>query len=718
MSYQDQPSDPNSEFDGLMFRSHEVPHQVCVPFAGPFGSARLASRARIERLMASSSSNPEQYIRLLPAYAVTDDGDIVHLANGLSLPAGVDSPNTLFIGRSGARKTESGILPAFFDVIRRGANAFYLNTKGRHQTLRIAKVAKYHGRSVRIFAPGNPTVSLGFNPLAYVASMEQAAVIAEAIVSSVAGQARFGEGGWTYRTVADYLKFAIYALATEAPSERSTLVELRRIMNAKAFNAFAKQHPDVDALARYGEYFLSDNRNAETNVATLRECTAFIDCAEAFLSKDELPFQEALSEGVIAVIEVSEHRIGAFHVLLNLIMETFISTANQLASESDAGTLPIESFGIIDELPAAGCVPSLARTLHTGRERRLHFIAATQGIDQIYSVYRDDASTVLSGFQTKVVFGGGLDVNSADYFSRLSGQATVCLPNNLPKPVTSAEELASAESWELSARPLLLPSEIANPVPHPLLGPPATVFIGDGSTPPFHAWLTPCFEDGKLQRILDHSDITYESLYRKAPLAPPARPAEGTPTCAVSNIKGWSKEQLEARLSEVEEMLDLESASDSAKGWWRNFRKEQHLELVLRTAEEIAKESATVQEFFLAYVYSGVDNIQGNILYMLYLRFKRREEERKKNERVMVPTLSAEPTGFAVVLADVGPTPDSVIKIISELTGQIASEKLIENVPSVIGYCMYREHGNRAVENIEMRGATAYIDVDGNKFLF
>lgn len=94
---------------------------------------------------------------------------------------------------------------------------------------------------------------------------------------------------------------------------------------------------------------------------------------------------------------------------------------------------------------------------------------------------------------------------------------------------------------------------------------------------------------------------------------------------------------------------------------------------------------------------------------MLYLRIKRREEERKKGEKQEVPILSPEPVGDAVVLTDVGPTPDSVIKIISELTGEIASEKLIENVPTVIGYCKYREHGNRAVENIEMMGATAYI---------
>src|SRR5690606_25731726 len=143
----------------------------------------------------------------------------------------------------------------------------------------------------------------------------------------------------------------------------------------------------------------------------------------------------------------------------------------------------------------------LARALHTGRERRLHFVAAAQSVDQIHAIYGDVAATVLSGFQTKLAFGGGLDLNSADYFSRLSGQSTVCIPNNLPRPVSSAEELVSAESWQLSARPLLLPSEIANPVPHPLLGPPATVFIGDGSTPPFQAWLSPCFEDGRLQRI-------------------------------------------------------------------------------------------------------------------------------------------------------------------------------------------------------------------------
>ena len=52
--------------------------------------------------------------------------------------------------------------------------------------------------------------------------------------------------------------------------------------------------------------------------------------------------------------------------------------------------------------------------------------------------------------------------------------------------------------------------------------------------------------------------------------------------------------------------------------------------LVLRVAEELSLRTATIGEFFLAYVYSNTDNIQANLHYLDFSRLKKEEEQRKQ----------------------------------------------------------------------------------------
>jgi hypothetical protein len=706
-----QPNEP--EWDDLLFRKEEIPRQICKPFPGPLGQATLATRDELEDFNDRPVEKPGDYIRLLPGYGVSTDQNIVHFPTGLPLPAGSSSPNVLFIGRSGAKKTESGILPALFFVIAMLWTAFYVNLKGRRQTLKIARVAMQYGRNIVVLAPGDPYVSLGFNPLQYVSSIEDARRLTESILSSVVGNARFGESGWTFRTCADWMTHTIYILATRAEPETRTLVELRRIIVSADFKAFADKNSDVDVLASYAAYFASDNKNAETNLNTLREVTAFIDSAEAFLSASEFSVQDALVEGAVVVLEIAEHQVDTFQTIQNLFLEVCLGNINQIISKSETGKLARPTFIIMDELPTLGNVRALPRSLHTCRESDLRFVSAVQSIEQIRSIYGPDTATVTAGFQTKVVFGGGLDFESAEYFSKLSGQSTICIPSTLSRPVSSADEMLNeADGWQLCSRPLLLSSEIANPKPHPLLGSPATIFIGDGTTSPFRAWLTPCFEDGRLQRILsEHAQVTNESLRREKPLAaPPKCVAASTSKVAISDTVGWTETQLQERLATVERDIKVEEANSSAKKFWKAFKDERKATLVLRTAEELLVHEATLQEYFMTYVYSGVDNIQGNVYAMLLNRIKRREAEEKKRKKLQAPIVTSVPTGDAIVLSAVGTNRNALLLAVRELTGTQPTELLLKDLPSVLGYCQSETHAREALAMLRQAGATVHSD--------
>ena len=66
--------------------------------------------------------------------------------------------------------------------------------------------------------------------------------------------------------------------------------------------------------------------------------------------------------------------------------------------------------------------------------------------------------------------------------------------------------------------------------------------------------------------------------------------------------------------------------------------------LVLRLAEELSIRTATITEFFLAYVYSNTDNIQANLCYLDYTRLKK-EEEKKKREAAKAAGLESDEFG-------------------------------------------------------------------------
>lgn len=48
--------------------------------------------------------------------------------------------------------------------------------------------------------------------------------------------------------------------------------------------------------------------------------------------------------------------------------------------------------------------------------------------------------------------------------------------------------------------------------------------------------------------------------------------------------------------------------------------------LILRLVEELQRRKASINDFYLAYVYSNTDNIQANLHYLDYSRLKKQSD--------------------------------------------------------------------------------------------
>jgi|688.fasta_scaffold56205_2 hypothetical protein len=99
----------------------------------------------------------------------------------------------------------------------------------------------------------------------------------------------------------------------------------------------------------------------------------------------------------------------------------------------------------------------------------------------------------------------------------------------------------------------------------------------------------------------------------------------------ITNTAGWSDERIFGLYSEVMDQLDWGNTVGGARKWWEAFENlnKTRMPLVLRLAEELAIRDATITDFFLCFLDSHTDNIQGNLHYLDYNKEKKSYEELK-----------------------------------------------------------------------------------------
>lgn len=607
---------------------------------GPFGRSRLATSTELETLMRDAERYPQRYTRLFDGFGIAHDPETNVVAMpGLPLPAGEVSPNTLFVGCSGSEKTMRGIWPSIRHSIAAGNSLVVINVKGVRMTRAIRELAARSGRKheVMLLAPRKPTRSLSWNPLEGCSDSAGAGAIASSLVYATTSRS---EMSWAERDALEYLQHVILAVCTDLPENQRTLYTVRQVVLGEDYRGFALAHPGFLGLKCFANYDPHSNSNAATIAGALRGATRFIEDVAPFLSGGEVALSRFASEGGILILELEPHEIDEIPVVISLLLSRLIKALQIAACNSNTGRLKHKTIIAIDELAAGGRVTGLANALHICRELGFCFIAAVQSVAQL-AIYGDSAKSVLAGFQTQVAM-PGLDPESAEYFSRKSGTTTIAVPAVFGPDSEEDGGLATLRAWSFVPRPLLLPSDIASPTPHPLLGAPATLFLGDMKTPPFQAYLTPAYEVGQMEAIFEHvATMTSDEDCREVPLTVPKH-QEGavnpsiasalytTMPYSVTDTRGWSDAQIENRLAEVKKSLDWDTTNGSARKWWLAFEHENshRTAMVLRLAEELAARKATVTEFFLAYVYSGTDNIQAVLHYLDYTRLKKKDRNK------------------------------------------------------------------------------------------
>jgi len=335
----------------------------------------------------------------------------------------------------------------------------------------LAKLTGTHLRAVlgaehvRILDFLDPTLSVGYNPLAYVTDAASAALFAEAWVANT-GTSK--EAFWdnAARTLIGAAALHLVGTTGGAAPPLAALVDLLCGDPARAIRGRLADSP-VPEVRRLARAFLT---NLEENGKLL--ASVFSELAPRFACLDYAQVRRVTAVDELDLAGLAA-RPGALYVGLDLAYADLLApltgclylhlfkTLADTARAQPSGQLPTPVLAYLDEFGVLGRIPQFPARMATIRASRFGVVLVVQALHQIRATYGEEgAATILTNATTKLCL-ARVSGDDAAYFSRLAGTATVHSRSRGRSRATVAPlaDRGTVGAGE-AARPLLTPDEL------------------------------------------------------------------------------------------------------------------------------------------------------------------------------------------------------------------------------------------------------------------
>lgn len=374
--------------------------------------------------------------------------------------------HTLLVAPNGTGKTAGLIVPNLLAEAGR-RSLVIADAKGE-----LAKLTGAHLRGalgddrVRVLDFLDPGLSVGYNPLAYVTDAASAALFAEAWVANT-GTSR--EAFWDNAARTLIGAAALHLVGTAAGGAAPPLAALVDLLCGDPARAVKGRLADspVPEVRRLARAFLT---NLEENGKLL--ASVFSELAPRFACLDYPQVRRVTARNELDLAGLAA-RPGALYVGLDLAYADLLApltgclylhlfkTLADVARSTPSGRLPTPVLAYLDEFGVLGRIPQFPARMATIRASRFGVILVVQALHQIRATYgAEGAATILTNATTKLCL-ARVSGDDADYFSRLTGTATVHSRNQgrsraAPVPLADRGTVGVGEA----GRPLLTPGEL------------------------------------------------------------------------------------------------------------------------------------------------------------------------------------------------------------------------------------------------------------------
>jgi type IV secretory pathway TraG/TraD family ATPase VirD4 len=615
------------------------------------GSGDLASVDRI--LQWTRPSKDDDCDTILPIKELRGSGGIVAVKVGnLHIPREQRNRHVLTIAKTGSGKTSRLILPVLLsDVMDPKRSTVVIDSKPEMWE-NLANFSRTYNpeRNILRFSPLDKERSLSWNFLSKIEDDSDCKLIANTVIMATEAPGAKADSPFFKNNALSILNAIMVGLLLDE-EETLSMPRIHELVQSgmKPLCDWLEKHPEAYRTSRtFVELARSGSQNADTIMSELgmRISAWDLHSIRATTAHTEIDPEDLVSKPTLFIVEFKESELEMLRPMANVIVIELLRFLTKRAETCAGHSLPRPVGFVIDEFASAlGRLPDIHVKLNTLRSRNVSIVAAIQSMNQVKANYGEDADSVLAGFSTRI-FMPALDVADAEWASKETGQMTIRFSTQSQGSNKKIVEWFASKNVstqeQVQQRAVLTPDEIGRPEDNR-----ATFFLPN--TPPFQGHLVPFYERADLAKKFSDCKKMPSLTLRDAPIHYEDKPvAEPTPKdgaaagggggnpaalpTGISDTKGWSDDQLVAKIEEAKAGLEWDKTTGSAKKWWEAFEKENahRKALVLRLAEELQNRKATITEFFLAYVYSNTDNIQANLHYLDYTRLKKEEEKKKK----------------------------------------------------------------------------------------
>lgn len=395
------------------------------------------------------------------------------------------------VGPTGCGKSSGYFVPNLL-VLEGPCSLVVSDPKGELYDL-TSRRQKELGREVLVFAPLDPARSVRYNPLRVAPTASAVRELAHMLLVNGTRAAELMTGGkhsspeWITLSVPLLSAALLRAREIGEPVDdvASALDFLLETPDEKLLGEFQTCSPATCREFLIYAQALGSERTASSIRVTVSTGLGLFNLPEIREVTSGAGFDPARlrERPTVVYVQVPERKASFLSPLMSVFYQQLIDRV------LDREGLPV--YFLLDEFANIGVIPDFPRLAATARSRRISLSVGIQGVEQLEGCYgREAAQDILNNLKVKLFF-PGLSTYSAEYASRLCGQATA----EVRGWSREAGRAGYTEMYSAQKRDLMTPDEVRR------LGKGRLLVVAAGCDPVLASQLR-YYEDRRLRKLV------------------------------------------------------------------------------------------------------------------------------------------------------------------------------------------------------------------------
>ncbi len=313
-----------------------------------------------------------------------------------------------------------------------------------------------------LFAPLQPTISAGYNPLAHIHGVEDAQDFAETWVANTGTSSK--ETFWDTNSKLLISAMTLHLVETERNPPLSRLADMLTTRSYEEIRDTLRTSRSKDAryiAAQFLESMQTNERLVGSQMADTGNRFQLLASpnARAVTSTNDINFEEMMQTPTAFYLSIPRKATRRYRPLMACLMQQMFSAWEQ------RGTNGIGCY--LDEFTNLGYIPGYAEFISTARALKVSLLMAIQNFSQLNERYgENDADTIKANAVTHLLLpGAGLE--ECKYYSERIGDTTVATETVNRRGSGLSEEITSSQGE--ARRRLYTPDELRTMAPDQML---------------------------------------------------------------------------------------------------------------------------------------------------------------------------------------------------------------------------------------------------------